>query len=256
MTEPVRATVTVPTSQERAFTAFVHEFASWWPSAYTWAGEVLDTIAIEGQIGGLCYERGPHGFECDWGRVMAYSPPERLVILWQISPRREPVPNPEKASEVEVVFTAESGNTRVELEHRGFENHGDGAAEYRAAMASGEGWPYILERFRAYMRTGPGTEGHDQQKNAAGEHTFVELVIEGSDPETEIWLSDEHGYFVDKATGSLRSRLLRGDYVVEFGLGTRCYPLRLQDHCHTTQSAIEQGPSCERPRPGDGGTHS
>jgi uncharacterized protein YndB with AHSA1/START domain len=105
---------------------------------------VLDTIAIEPRAGGRCFERGPHGFECDWGRVLAYDPPRRLAFLWQISPRREPVSDPARASEVEVVFVAEVDTTRVELTHRGFERHGDGAAEYREAMASEQGWPYLL----------------------------------------------------------------------------------------------------------------
>lgn len=146
--QSVRCAVAVPLAPDRAFALFTDGLGTWWPSEYTWSGDVLDTIGIEAGEGGMCFELGPHGFRCDWGRVLAWEPAERLVITWQISPRREPVPDPAKASEIEVRFAAgDGGGTRVELEHRAFERHGEETAGYRDALASPQGWPYILDRY-------------------------------------------------------------------------------------------------------------
>jgi uncharacterized protein YndB with AHSA1/START domain len=104
--------MTVPMSVEHAFKIFAEGLASWWPAEYTWSQDVLETIAIEPGEGGRCFERGPHNFECDWGRVLTWEPPHRLAFTWQISPKREPEPNPAKASEVEV-HTAISAHSLV-----------------------------------------------------------------------------------------------------------------------------------------------
>lgn len=142
----IQRTLTVPVSAARAFALFTAELASWWPAEYTWSQEVLETIAIEPGVNGRCYERGPHNFECDWGRVLAWEPPHRLVFTWQISPKREPEPNPAKASEVEVRFASESpSSAQVQFEHRDLARHGDGADEYHSALDSPQGWPYILD---------------------------------------------------------------------------------------------------------------
>lgn len=146
--DAVRAVVSVPLTTEQAFERFTRDISHWWPKEYTWSGKVLETIGIEPGVGGMCTERGPHGFRLDWGRVLVWEPPGRLVFTWQISPSRVPEPDPERSSEVEVRFRADGPQaTRVELEHRGFSRHGEGAGEYQAGMASPQGWPYILERF-------------------------------------------------------------------------------------------------------------
>jgi uncharacterized protein YndB with AHSA1/START domain len=148
--EPIRQAVTVPVPVEQAFAAFV-DLASWWPREYTWAGDTLEDIGIAPhREGGHCFEQGPHGFTCHWGRVLAWDPPTRLVLTWQIGPDRVPEPNPAKASEVEVRLhpTGPSG-TRVELEHRDFARHGDAGDSSRQALASPEGWPFILARYAA-----------------------------------------------------------------------------------------------------------
>jgi len=141
----IRHTVTVPRPPGEAFVFFTERLSDWWPAAYTWAQDVLEEIAMEPKVDGRCFERGPHGFTCDWGRVLVWEPPLRLEFSWQISPGREPVPNPAKASEVEVRFTAEdAATTRVTLEHRHLDRHGEGGEEYRSMLASEQGWPYIL----------------------------------------------------------------------------------------------------------------
>jgi uncharacterized protein YndB with AHSA1/START domain len=132
--------ITVPLPADRAFASFTEGMKEWWPPEYTWAQQSLEPIAIEPVNGGRCYECGPHGFSCDWGRVIACEPPGRLVFTWQISPQRVPQPT----------FAPEGADaTRVELEHRHFERHGEGAEGYRAAMTSEQGWPLLLERFAA-----------------------------------------------------------------------------------------------------------
>jgi uncharacterized protein YndB with AHSA1/START domain len=146
--DAVRHTVTVETSKEHAFSVFTDGLAGWWPSEYTWAQDTLEAMIIEPWENGRCTEQGPHNFECDWGRVLAWEPPHRLVMSWQISPKRVPEPDPAKTSEVEVQFVTEGPtSTRVRFEHRNFEQHGEGAEGYREAMGSEYGWPYILDRY-------------------------------------------------------------------------------------------------------------
>jgi uncharacterized protein YndB with AHSA1/START domain len=149
--EPIRVAATVPLPADQAFTAFA-DLARWWPHEYTWAADTLEDIGLEPREGGLCYERGPHGFTCHWGRVLAWEPSTRLLFAWQITPDRVPQPNPAKASEVEVRFRPADSGTRVELEHRAFARHGDAADAYRQAMASPQGWPLILDRYAASAR--------------------------------------------------------------------------------------------------------
>ena len=151
--EPVRQAVTVPVPVDQAFAAFV-DLARWWPREYTWAADTLEDIGIAPQReGGHCFERGPHGFTCHWGRVLVWDPPTRLVLTWQIGPDRVPEPNPAKASEVEVrLHPTGPSVTRVELEHRDFAHHGAAAVAYRQGMASPEGWPHLLGRYAATLR--------------------------------------------------------------------------------------------------------
>jgi len=124
--DSIKLNLTVPVSANQAFEAFIKEIHSWWPREYTWAGEVLEIIAIEPFKNGRCFERGPHGFECDWGRVLAYESPNRIVFTWQIAPDRVPEPNPEKISEIETVFVEkQKSETQVKFEHRYFSKHGE-----------------------------------------------------------------------------------------------------------------------------------
>ncbi|NUT36748.1 MAG: ATPase [Hamadaea sp.] len=140
-----------PGTPDVRFRAFTADLGRWWPTEFTWSGEVLAEIGIEPRIGGMCYEIGPHGFRCDWGRVLAWDPPERLTFSWQIGPQREPVPDARRCGEVEVRFPADGG---VVLVHRGFERHGTNAEDYAKAMEA-QGWPQILRRYAEYLRSQP-----------------------------------------------------------------------------------------------------
>ena len=88
------------------------------------------------------------GSECRWARVLVYEPPERVVISWDIDPQWQLETDVDKTSEVEVRFIAEGPDrTRVELEHRNLDRHGDGWEGLRAGVDSGDGWPLYLRRF-------------------------------------------------------------------------------------------------------------
>jgi hypothetical protein len=78
--------------------------------------------------------------------------------------------------------------------------------------------------------------------------TYFDLEIHAESREIDIWLGDDAGHLVQKAVGVLNCSLIPGDYVVEFSLGTTCYPIQLQGNIRITQSEIEAGPSCERPK--------
>lgn len=143
----LHTTLLVPTPIERAFSVFTEHVADWWVKEYTWCGpDALVEIGIEPGEGGMAYEIGPHGFRSDWGRVLLWRPPHRLVLSWQIGPDRAPVPDPARASEVEVRFsTAPDGRTQVDVEHRHFDRHGADAEGYRQALTAG--WHELLSRY-------------------------------------------------------------------------------------------------------------
>jgi uncharacterized protein YndB with AHSA1/START domain len=147
--EPLTASVTVQAPRERAFELFTEGMGTWWPKEFSWSQDKLEAIGIEPHADGFAYERGPRGFTVHWGRVTAWDPPARLVFNWQIAADRTPQPDPERASEVEVRFHEEDGATRVTVEHRAWERHGNGAGEYRASFEQAGAWPYALERFAA-----------------------------------------------------------------------------------------------------------
>jgi hypothetical protein len=78
---------------------------------------------------------------------------------------------------------------------------------------------------------------------------YFDLQITAESPTTEIWLGDDEGHLVVKEVGELHERLMAGDYIVEFGLGTTCYPIRLREDAEYTQHDLQAGPACERPVP-------
>ena len=81
-------------------------------------------------------------------RVLAYEPPGRIVFTWDINPYWQIESDLDKTSEVEVRFIADSPErTRVELEHRNLDRHGDGWEGLAEGVRGGDGWPLYLQRF-------------------------------------------------------------------------------------------------------------
>lgn len=145
----VRHTVTVEAPPERAFEVFTAGFTSWWPLTTHHIGDQTPVEEVlEPFPGGRCYERAADGTECDWGRVLAWEPPHRLLLSWEVSSQWKHARD--VASEVEILFSAEDGGrTVVALEHRGLEVYGDRAQEMRDIFGSDGGWPGLLQRFAA-----------------------------------------------------------------------------------------------------------
>jgi hypothetical protein len=143
---PVRRAVTVRAPQTRAFEVFTAGLHRWWPTTHSIGKSPIAKAVMEPRAGGRWYEIGQDGSECDWGRVIAWEPPARLLLAWQITGKWQY--DPEVTTEVEVRFTPEGGDsTRVELEHRNLERLGAEAEAMRAAFESDGGWGHIMERF-------------------------------------------------------------------------------------------------------------
>lgn len=145
----VRKTLTVNAPQEKAFRVFCDEMSSWWPlDEYTIGQQPAVAAVLEPRDGGRWYEQAADATQCDWGRVVTWQPPERLVVTWEISADWKPDPNVN--SEVEVRFIAEGPNrTRVELEHRHLATFGSQAETMRGIFDSENGWAGLLARYAA-----------------------------------------------------------------------------------------------------------
>lgn len=149
MIEPVRKSVTVKASAEHAFRVFTEGFDTWWPREHHIGKSPMKRAVIEGHVGGRCYSEQVDGTDCPWGSVLVWEPPQRFTIAWQITPQWQFEPDLSKSSEVEVRFTAEAGGmTRVDLEHRHFERHGEGAAAMRAGVDTPNGWGGLMQLYK------------------------------------------------------------------------------------------------------------
>lgn len=147
-TTPVRKSVTVRTRAEHAFRVFTEGFDTWWPKSHHIGSSPMKRAVIEGRPGGRCYSEQEDGTDCPWGTILVWEPPRRFVFAWQITPDWKYQPDLAQASEVEVRFTdVGDGSTRVDLEHRHFERHGDGAEQMKTGVDSPQGWGSLLQLF-------------------------------------------------------------------------------------------------------------
>lgn len=144
----VAHSVVVDAPIDKAFATFVGAFGRFKPKEHNLLGVEIAETVFEPRVGGALYDRGVDGSECRWGRVLAYEPPHRVVVSWDISPSWQIETDPARSSEVEVRFVAESpGRTRVELEHRYLHRHGEGWEGIREGVGNEQGWPLYLRRY-------------------------------------------------------------------------------------------------------------
>jgi uncharacterized protein YndB with AHSA1/START domain len=150
-TEAVTHSVLVPLEPGAAFELFTDRFTDWWPKDSHHIGEAdAADVFLEPREGGRWYERAEDGAECDWGRVLEIDRPNRILLAWHLTPEWRYDPDPAKATQVEVSFIAERDSaTRVTLEHRGFEVHGEAGAAMRESVGGDGGWRSLMELYRS-----------------------------------------------------------------------------------------------------------
>lgn len=141
----VARSITVPLSQAKAFELFTSRMTEFWPPEHSIGASPFEAIVLEPGEGGRWYERAADGTETDWGRVGAWEPTSRVVLLWQLNAEWKFDPGFE--TDVEVTFTeTEPRRTTVDLRHRHLERYGAHAEQMRAAFDSPGGWSETLDR--------------------------------------------------------------------------------------------------------------
>jgi uncharacterized protein YndB with AHSA1/START domain len=159
MTEQTTSSVADPNSVRKimnvqaplavAWRVFTEQMGTWWPLAVYKIGKAnaVDAI-IEPRVGGRWYERGEDGSTCDWGSVLFWEPPSRLLLSWDINADWQY--DPELKTEIEVRFIAVGEDaTRVELEHRKLDRYGARRDEMRRIFDTEGDWGRLLAAFAA-----------------------------------------------------------------------------------------------------------
>lgn len=143
----VRKVLTVRAPLEVAWRVFTAKMGTWWPLAHYKIGKASAVDAVlEPHVDGRWYERGEDGSTCDWGRVLVWEPPSRLVLTWDIDANWQH--DPKLNTEIEVRFIADGDDTtRVELEHRKLDRYGDKRDQMRRVFDSEGDWGKLLQMF-------------------------------------------------------------------------------------------------------------
>jgi uncharacterized protein YndB with AHSA1/START domain len=143
-----RTSITLRAPIDRAFTVFTEGFDSWWPRSHHIGAADMAEGVLEPHLDGRWFERGVDGTECEWGRVLAWDPPNHVAMSWHLNGAWSYDPDPAKASRVDVRFVAENEHvTRVELAHSGLDKHGSDWEQLRAGISGTGGWIDLLQRF-------------------------------------------------------------------------------------------------------------
>src|SRR5215469_9246200 len=146
----VTKSIVVEVPRVRAFDFFIRQEA-WWPvQTHHLAEPPGETVILEPFVGGRWFERAHDGRECDWGTVLVWEPPRRIVVTWQIGAGWVYEPDQTRASEIEVRFLAESPHrTRIEFEHRHLERYGEQAERMREVLDAPDGAAGVLRAYAA-----------------------------------------------------------------------------------------------------------
>ena len=152
MTSRMLVSLRVAAPPARAFDVFVHEIAKWWrPNGlFRFTPRSPGRLAFEPRLGGRLTETLADGKVFEIGRITAWEPGARLAFTW-----RQAGVAPDQATEVEVRFEPVDAETRVMVEHRGWDRvpqqhpvrHGFPDAVF--LQRHGEWWQVLLRLFRA-----------------------------------------------------------------------------------------------------------
>jgi hypothetical protein len=148
---PIRKSFVVRADPTKAFQVFAHRMHDWSPAVQTLTGSRKD-IVIEPKPKGRWYEVGEGGKEADWGHVIEWQPPHRMLLAWQLDANYSY--NPDFVTEVEVRFTAEGAGTRVDFEHRNLERFGEVGPEFFAGLDGSGGWSGSIAQYVALLEEG------------------------------------------------------------------------------------------------------
>jgi uncharacterized protein YndB with AHSA1/START domain len=143
MISKVYVALRVKAPPARAFTAFVEEIGAWWrPSPLFQTTPRPGRLSFEPGEHGRLIETREGGKVFEIGRIHVWEPPHRLVFSWRQA--NFPI---DLHTEVEVEFEAVGEDTRVSVEHRGFDQIPQGAARH--------GFPdeVLLLRLAEFWRT-------------------------------------------------------------------------------------------------------
>jgi len=144
---PIIKSVTVKAPPARAFELFAGHMERWWPVGKTVGRNPHVAIVLEPHTDGRWFERDAEGNDTYWGKVLAWEPPTRLLLGWQLNSKW--AYDPDFLTELELTFVpAEGGGTRVTLEHRNLERFGADAAKHAEALRGG--WPTFFAKFADY----------------------------------------------------------------------------------------------------------
>lgn len=141
-----RHEIVVAAPPERAFEVFTARMGTWWNLSDHHIGEAPAVDAVmEPEPGGFWGEIAADGTRCPWGSVLAWEPPTRVLLAWNLDTRF--AYDPDTQTEVEVTFTPDgSGGTLVVLEHR-LDGYGDKAAEMQVVFDQPNAWSALLAEF-------------------------------------------------------------------------------------------------------------
>jgi uncharacterized protein YndB with AHSA1/START domain len=144
---PIIQRVEVKCAPAKAFTLFSSRMADWWPRGKTVGKQPHAEVVMEPHVDGRWFERDADGNETQWGKVLAWEPPRRLLLGWQLGPDWQY--DPEFLTELELTFVElPSGGTGVTLEHRDLERFGALADKRRSELNGG--WPTRIADFAAF----------------------------------------------------------------------------------------------------------
>ncbi len=142
--QPIVRTVEVKTPPAEAFALFTARMGAWWPMGRGTGKQPLVDVVMEPRVGGRWFERDKDGAETQWGDVLAWEPPRRLLLAWRLDSQFHYDPNFQ--TEVELTFSdGLDGGAVVTLEHRDLEKFGADAE--RLAASLGGGWASRLQDY-------------------------------------------------------------------------------------------------------------